>query len=221
MAWIERFGTVPIAGRVFNLAPTSVLFSNGWDAYRAVVPVDGSSEDQAIFFQNHGVQVGTVGDGLIGKNLSSFHFTTKDSSLHPSTTLNVYCNGKHSSFGTDVWDIAYKQNTALGINADQNCGGNANVGAKIYAIAIAIYTGPEAVTLNSVGVYYAAFTPGVYSDFQNIDASFTYNRISLTAIDAMGYNAGLDESDPDLGPESEAEGYGQDGTCPKSENSNP
>ena len=212
MAWIERFGTVPIAGRVFNQAPTSVLLSNGWDAYRAVVPVDGTAQDQAIFFQNHGALVGTVGDGLIGKTLSSFHFVTKDSSLRPSTTLNVYCSGKHSSFGTDVWDIAYKQNTALGINSDQNCGGNATQGAKIYAIAIAIYTGPEAVTLNSVGVYYAAFTPGYYSDFNALDPSFSYNRISLTAIDALGYEAGVSDDDPDLGPASEEEGYGIDGT---------
>lgn len=214
MAWLERFGTVPIAGRVFNVPPTSVLFSNGWDAYRAVVPVDGSSSDQAIFFQNHGVEVGTIGDGLIGRNLSSFHFTTKDSSAHPSTTLNVYCQGKHSSFGSDVWDIAYKQNTALGLNTDLNCGGTGILGAKVYAIAIAMYTGPEAVTLNSVGVYYAAFTPGVYTDFINLDVSYSYNRISLIAIDAMGYNAGLSDEDPDIGPASEEEGYGQDGTTP-------
>ena len=209
MAWIERFGTVPIAGRIFNVLPDNNLFSSGWNIYSAVVPADLT--EAAVFFQNHGAEVGTVGDGLINKNISIFHFTTKDSSLHPSTTLNVYCNGKHSSFGEDVWDFAYKQNTALGINADLNLGGFARQGTKIYAIAIAVYTGPEAVTLNSVAVYYAQFTPGVYTDFQILDSSFSYNRISLTAIDALGYEAGVSDDDPDLGPASEEEGYGIDG----------
>lgn len=217
MAFIQKFGNLPIVGNVYNVQPTDQLWSSGYFAFQSVIQ-QSTDRDTAIYIVNHGFDCGLINAeswGTSHKSIGMFPIKSADVTQQPNTSIWIKASGYHSSFGTYVVDFAIQANEDLDMPSDIACGGTfGGSGLHLFGLAVAIHTGAEAASLNSVGIFYFAVVPSDPQGFYNLDSSYAYTRLSLSLLRDMGYDVGLPIVDPILGPESEPNGYGQDGIDP-------
>lgn len=208
MAHVSTFGNVPIIDKQYGVSPSSSLISSGWTYLNTWI--QAHPDDYVSLIMAHGRDWGVVNvdSWSIGRRIAEVTLFPTDPSK-PTTAYHIACTGKHSAFGTDVADFSILANSNIGLNSDTALGSCAG-GNHFYTFGIALYTDQDGQDLNSVCIYMCTIqqtTPPSIQDW--IDSSFSYNRLSITALNALDYDAMLYEGDDEYGEDNEPEGYGQ------------
>lgn len=219
MAFTRSFGNIPIIANAYNIAvgSTDLFNAGGFAVYQNCIekstPLETSNYVRANGKDFGILDIGVWGDGhkkLMIAPLKSNSILTQD------TTLEYGCTGYHWSFGSPVVDCAYLANPSLSLN-EFPWGGSAGNGERVYGLAVACYSDSLGARLSGIAVFFCTINdaaPEQYWRVDNFDPSFSYNIISVSALERLGYTVNVSSSSEDYGDESENGGYGQSGEKP-------
>lgn len=210
MAFVARFGNLPVVASVYNAAGASSLLSAGYDIVSAAFPngiAKSLVESKFSAFGNVMPEAwATAGKQVMEVNLESNNI------IHPDTKLQMQCTGWHSAFGTPVADISYLPNPNISLSATNYMSIHGENGNKLYGGVILVYTDALGAQLDSAVLCFCNIDNYTQDTATYVPTGSSANRIGIAYLEGLGYTVTITTSDEEYGDESDEDGYGTDGT---------